>query len=204
MNGEPFSSHPGALITIDIESQTTSSTLDVMRHGTTPGQTVSISPDGELVAVTGFIGGRARVYATMDLESGHQTVVPAEALGTKDSACVFSSDGKRLFVGNDDGWVRVFDVATLGELVDDRWQAHSTEVTAMAMAGTEDVLATAGGNTTILWSTEKKDGVPRRQRLRLPTGPNSRNWIQFCADDTLLLHCAPDSPIEVWEAPKSP
>ena len=193
---------PGKILVIDTDTHATRDTLDEgMTFGVVAGQTIDISPDGATVAVTGFSGRRVRLYAAADLRAGHEKLVPADNPATQDSACAFSRDGRRLFVGNDDGWVRVFDTDTRRELPDERWQAYSTPVTALAISQDGAIIATAGGTSTTLWSVEKKPGVQRRERLRLSTGNIPRCWLHFGGED-VLLHSAPNLATEAWEAVK--
>ena len=170
--------------------------------GSTPGQSISISPDARFIVITGFKGITPHVYEVGKLENGPRTLIPAVPYSTNDSVCIFSGDGEKIYVGNDDGMVRVYDTATLRELPDEAWRAHSSELTAIAVSQKGDVIATAGGIETTLWSTRKKEGQERRRRLRIETGLPSRNWIQFTGNDTQLLHSAPRSDLEIWEAPK--
>ncbi|MFT4637749.1 MAG: WD40 repeat protein [Verrucomicrobiales bacterium] len=196
--------YPGSILVVDLETHSAKITADQgISYGTTPGQTISISPDGNTVAVTGLGGKRVRIYDVQNLLSGHKELMPNEELATKDSACAFSPDGQRLYVANDDGWVRVFDLPTRWELSSERWHAHTTEITALAVSQSGRVIATAAGDLTILWSTEKLAGQQRRERLRIQTGDHSRNWLQFCGNDTILFHCGPDGPIEAWVAPSN-
>ena len=58
--------------------------------------------------MTGLGGKRVRLYDAENLMGGHEELRLAEDLATRDSACAFSPDGRILFVGNDDGWVRVY------------------------------------------------------------------------------------------------
>ena len=196
--------YPGSVVVVDLDTQSAKSAQEhSVSYGNRPGQTISISPDGKMIAVTGLGGDRVRLYNPGSLRDGYEELTPDEAIASKDSACVFSRDGQRLYVANDDGWVRVFDPATRQELTAERWQAHSTEITAMAISQSGNVIATAAGDLTILWSAEKTANQPRRERLRLQTGDRSRNWLQFCGDDTILFHCGPGGPIEAWAAPRS-
>jgi len=138
---------PGKLLVVDMDTQTTRDTPDqVMLHGNIPGQCVDLSPDGQTIAVTGFIGRRARLYSAADLTVEPVKLVPTDDPTPHDSACAFSRDGARLFVANEDGWVRVFDTATRKELPAERWKAHTTEITAL-------VVSQAGG-IVAFWSAE--------------------------------------------------
>lgn len=193
---------PGKLLVVDMDAHSVVETGDqVMDHGLTPGQTVAISPDGTTVAVTGFAGFRARLYQAADPNAGHEKVIPFSAVDTHDTACVFTRDGTRVFVGNEDGRVRVFDVKARRELPSESWKAHTTAVTALAVSHSGEIIATAAEGSMALWYTIAKPGQPRRQRLRIRQ-ETARNWMHFSTGDTALLHSAPERPVEVWEARK--
>ena len=148
------------------------------------------------------MAGRARLYSAADLTVEPVKLVPADDPTAHDSACAFSRDGACLFVGNEDGWVRVFDTKTRQERLAERWKAHPTEITALAVSQAGDIVATAGGGIVAFWAAEKVPAHPRRERLKLVTGSNPRNGLQFGGGDTAFLHCAPYYPIEAWEASK--
>ena len=195
---------PGHLVTIDMENQSALITTDqTMSFGTSPGQTATISDDGKFAIVTAFRGEDARLYRTDDLTQ-YESLLPAAKHATRDCSCVFSRDSSKIYVGNNDGWIRVFDTATRKEITSESWKAHSSEVTALTISQSGDVIASAAGDSTYLWSAEKETGKERRLRLRFKTGSANRNWLQFCKDDTLLLHCGPQTPIQIWPAPKTP
>lgn len=194
----------GRFLTVDMAERKCRIVKDqVMVRGSSPGQSTAISPDGRFMAVTGFMGPKARIYQVRDPGGEQYRVLPATNYVTKDSACVYSHDGTRLYVGNNDGWVRVFEVPTLAEIPSESWQAHSSEVTAIALSQGGEIVATAGGEKIILWSSGKRPNQARRRRLSLRTGTVPRNWIHFGGGDARLLHSGPARPIEVWEAPKS-
>lgn len=194
---------PGKLLVVDLATRTTRDTPDQgMLHGSVPGQCLDLSPDGRTIAVTGFQGRRARLYSADDPRQEPVKLVPADDPTPHDSACAFSRDGTRLFVGNEDGWVRVFDTGTRQELPAERWKAHTTEITALAVSQDGDLVATAGGGIVALWSANPAPDQTRRERLKLVTGPQPRNWLHFGRDDSVFLHCAPGCPIEAWEATK--
>jgi len=193
--------HPGRVITINTENRAISTADDeTMVHGTTPGQTISISPDGSQIAVTGFQGLYPYIYDSTKLNEGHSKLLPSALYQSKDSACIYNHDGSKIYVGNDDGWVRVFDTVTRREIPAESWPAHSTEVTAIALSQNGRILATSGDTTTTFWSAEKEPGQARRTRLILDTGTPSANWLQFAARDSLFFFSAPGKPVAVWEA----
>ena len=195
---------PGHLITVDMELQKAWTTTDqTMSFGSSPGQTVAISDDGKYAAVTAFRGPNARLYRSNDLTQ-YETLIPETERTSRDSACAFSRDGSRIFVGNNDGWIRVFDTATKMEIPSESWMAHSSEVTALAISQRGDIIASAGGDTAYFWSSETRSDEERRLLLRLKPGSSPRNWIQFGKDDTRFLHSGVQSPIEIWPAPRAP
>lgn len=187
----------GRLIVLDLQTGEGSVALEQNNTvGTTPGQTAAISPDGKLVATTGFRGHSTRIYQAHDLSLGHRFVIPEQKNTSRDSACVFSPDGTRLYAGNNDGSLKVYAMPEGKEIPQEGWQIHSTEVTALAISQDGQYLASSGDDGMIIWSTKSK-----KKRLRLPTG--NRNWIQFTKEDSLLYHCGPLGSIEVFQLQKS-
>ena len=162
--------------------------------------TISLSPDGRKIAVTGGHDFATHLYDSANLKAGFSKVVAART-DARDTVSCFSIDGNRLYVGNDRGKVRVYTGSQFQEVSEESWQAHSHPITALAVSQEGDMIATAGGSSITLWSSEKEPRAPRRHRLQINSGPGSRNWLQFCRNDTLLMHVAPDRPLEVIEAP---
>ena len=190
---------PGKLFVVDIAHRTVTGTKDQrMLFGVSTVNCLDLSPDGTLAAVSGFIGRRARLYQTADINGGFVSLGDADDY---DTAVAFHPDGRRLYVGNEDGYVRVFDVKTRQELRSESWHAHAGGVTAIAVSRSGKTIATSGDSTLRLWDAETAGGA-RRERIRFPV-ETPRNWMQFADGDTALLHSAPDRALEVWEA-KSP
>ncbi len=190
---------PGKLFVADLEERTTAGTDDQrMLYGASAVNCLEVSPDGRLVAVTGLLGRHARLYRTTDINGGFVSLGDA---ADYDTAVAFHPDGRRLFVGNEDGQVRVFDVSTRAELAGEGWRAQSGAVTALAVSSDGRVVATSGDLTLQLWDALPAPGEARRLRLRLNV-PAPRNWMKFSADDTGFLHVAPGHALEAWEAPR--
>lgn len=190
---------PGKLLVINLETRITHGTDDQrMLYGASAVNCMDLSPDGRLIAVTGFLGRRARLYQTDSLDAGHVSLGNAEDY---DTAVAFHPDGRRLFVGNEDGRVRVFDVTTHAEITEEGWRAQSGAVTALAVSAGGDIVASSGDRTLTFWDARARPGEPRRERLRLSV-PAPRNWMRFSGDDTGFLHIAPGHALEAWEAPK--
>ena len=190
---------PGKLLRVNLADQTTAGTEDQrMLYGASAVNCMDLSPDGRLVAVTGFIGRRVRLYPAGNLNGGFVSLGDAEDY---DTAVAFHPDGRRLFVGNEDGRVRVFDVNTHQELPDESWRAQSGAVTALAVSSAGAVLASSGDRTITFWEASPRPGEVRRERLRVSV-PAPRNWMRFTADDTGFMHIAPGHALEAWEAPK--
>lgn len=181
----------GRLIGLDLKTQKGTVALEQNNTiGTTPGQTCAISPDGNFIVTTGFQGNSARIYEFRDVSSGHRYIIPKEKNTSRDSTCAFSPDGTRLYVGNNNGLLKVYQMPGGQELTKEGWQVHSSEVTALAVSQNGRFLATSGDNGMIIWSIKTQ-----QKRLRIRTG--NRNWIQYTGNDSLLYHCGSDSPIEV-------
>lgn len=191
---------PGRLFVVDLENRLAVGTGDErMLHGSNGVNCMDVSPDSKWIAVTGFIGRRVRVYRVDDVNAGHVALGnPADY----DTAVAFHPDGRRLFVGNEDGWVRVFDVGTRQELPAEGWRAQTGAVTALAVSGDGNVVATSGDRTLRFWEAlpGSEPGLMRRERMQVNV-PTARNWMRFGDGDRVLLHSAPGQPLEAWEAP---
>lgn len=192
---------PGRLTVVDLASRTCAGTDDQrMVYGANGVNCMDLSPDGSLLAVTGFIGRRVRVYSALDPNQ------PPVGLGDPadyDTAVAFHPDGQRLFVGNEDGSVRVFDVRTRQERKSEGWRAQTGAVTALAVSQDGGVVATSGDRTIRFWDAAgPAEGGIRRERLQVNV-PVARNWMRFGDGDAVFLHCAPGQPLEAWLAPKA-
>lgn len=189
---------PGKLIVIDCLRTNTSGTPDQsMRLGASGVQSLDVSPDGAQVAVTGFLGNPVRIYAATNVLGGY--FVLGEG-AQRDTTPAFHPDGKRLFVGAEDGQVHVYDVALRRELTNETWRAETGFVTALAISLDGSIVAVAGRDAITFWDAAAAASGSRRERLRLPVS-EARNWMRFAANDSLFLHSAPRHPLEVWEAP---
>lgn len=189
---------PGKLLTVDLANRTTAGTRDQrMLYGASAVNCVDLSPDGRTLAVTGFIGRRVRLYQVGDLKA---PFVPLGHAADYDTAVAFHPDGRRLLVGNEDGWVRVFDWASRTELASESWRAQAGPVTALAVSADGQLVATSGDRTVIFWDVIPGRGEARRERLRVGVAA-PRNWMRFTADGTGFFHIAPGHALEAWEAP---
>jgi WD40 repeat protein len=113
----------------------------------------------------------------------------------------FHPDGRRVFVGNEDGKVRVFDAVSGSEIREAAWQAQTGAVIALAISNDGRVVATSGDRTLRFWDAEvsPETGI-RRERLQVGV-PAARSWMRFAQGDRVFLHVAPGQPLEAWEAP---
>ena len=120
-----------------------------------------------------------------------------------DPSVAFSRDGRRLYTGNEDGRIRVWDTATWQELPGLGWLAHRSAVTALAVSHDGTLIATSGDKTLKLFPAQPEPGEPyRRERLAFVLDQPA-NWIQFARDkqgqDRALLHSVPGGTLEIWE-----
>jgi WD40 repeat protein len=160
-----------------------------------------MSPDGEWIATTDF-GPRVAILRFSELDK-IVTYLEDENRDS-DTAVVFGRDGRRLYTGNEDGHIRVWDTSTWRELPHLGWPAHRSAVTAMAVSHDRTLIATSGDDTLKLFPIVPEPGetYPRERlpfRLEQPA-----NWIQFARDenggDRALMHSAPGRTLEIWEA----
>jgi WD40 repeat protein len=195
---------PGRVFVVDLEKRTVSATSDQgWETGPSRAWDMAISPDGRHLAATG-LGRRVRLYDPADLTK------PAPPIGefrSYDTALAFHPDGSRLYCGNEDGRVRVFDTTTWTELPEEIWQAHRGAVTALAISNDTRLLATSGDTTLKLWLTEKAAGAARVEMLSFSTYFPAA-WLHFGRDadgsDRSLLHAQPFCPLEIWPGSRSP
>ena len=159
-----------------------------------------LSPDGEWIATSDY-GPRVTIHRFSGLGKIVATLA-GEPRGY-DTAVVFSRDGRRLYTGNEDGRIRVWDTATWEPLPALAWPAHRSVVTALAVSHDGALVATSGDDTLKLFPVEPEPGEPyRRERVSFRLDQPA-NWIQFARSETgqdrALLHCSPGGTLEVWE-----
>jgi WD40 repeat protein len=134
------------------------------------------SPDGRLLAEAGL--------SSVKLSDLHNSRALRVFGGRQVSAntAVFSPDSKYLLAGQQDGTIRLWDVATATVLVD--FPAHTGPVTALAFSPDGKLLASGAKDTTLLlW-----DWAHLRQQVRAPKAappPAAREalWADLAADD---------------------
>lgn len=187
---------PGKLIVVDLLTRLASGTRDQrMLYGNAGLTGMELSNDGKIMVVTGLLGRHARLYRTANVSGGHLTLGEGSVF---DTVATFHPDGRRVFVGNEDGVVRVFALPDGRELEHEQWRAQSGAVTAIDVSADGQTIATSGDNTLRLWDGGHPEAADRRrERLRIGV-PGPRNWIRFADADQALLHTAPNYPLEVW------
>jgi len=168
--------------------------------GVSPYANHDLSPDGEWIATSDF-GPRITIHRFA--EPGKIVATLGGGARDYDTAVAFSRDGRRLFTGNEDGRIRVWDTATWQELPGLGWPAHRSAVTALAVSHDGTLIATSGDETLKLFPAQPEPGEPhRRERLSFHLDQPA-NWIQFAHDekgqDRALLHSVPGGTLQIWE-----
>lgn len=194
---------PGRLFIVDLKTKTVAATDDQgWQTGPSRAWGLAVSPDGRHLVASGH-GHQARRYDAANLAR------PATALGAfrnYDTALAFHPNGRRLYCGNEDGRVRVFDTATWVEIPGESWQAHSGAVCAIAVSNDARLIATSGDTTLKLWLTEKPADSACIQMLNFTTYFPAA-WLHFARNengsDHELMHCEPFSALEIWPAAPS-
>ncbi|MBX3733228.1 MAG: protein kinase [Verrucomicrobiae bacterium] len=188
----------GELVRLDLESRSIRESCPIrVVDGNSSVADLAIEPSGKRFAVTSA-DPHVQIRPVSGLDPVERTL---KGRRDQDTAVAFHPDGSRLFVGNEDGWVRVFETIHWAELSEEGFRAHRGAVTALAVSADGTVLATSGDQSLKLWSAGPPGAAPRRQRLQLPM-EWARNWIRFADDDRRLIHSAEYQPLEVWEAPR--
>ena len=191
---------PGRVFVVDLEKGSTAATDDQgWETGPSRAWDIAISPDGRHLAASG-LGHRVRLYDPADLAKPTPHV--GEYRGY-DTALAFHPDGTRLYCGNEDGRVRVFDTATWAELPGEGWLAQRGAVTALAISHDQRLIATVGDATLKLWLLTKPANAARVELLNFTTYFPAA-WLHFgrASDggDRALLHAQPYCPLEIWPA----
>jgi hypothetical protein len=158
----------------------------------------ALSPNGQWVAATG-IGAGITICKFEQPEKTHLSLTGST--GGHDTAVCFSRDSRQLFVGNEEGRIRVWDTASWEEQPALSWSAHRSAVTALAISHDGTLIATSGDDTLKLFAIGPE---PRRRERISFVLDQPANWIRFArgADgrDRGLLHCSPDGAMVMWQA----
>lgn len=125
----------------------------------------TVSPDGDRVAAACDDGSAYlyRVSGAVDLSA--PTVVDGHTGPVR--ACAFTSDGRSLVTGGDDGILRTWDAVTGAPV--QSWAGHASTIWSIATTPTHDLIATVGEDGTIrLWLTDAADGPVTAMRVDGP------------------------------------
>lgn len=192
---------PGQLFVVDLKTRRVTVSGDQrwqLGHSRIWG--LALSPDGRHIAVTAFAH-QTRIYDPEDLTKEASTIGEFRHY---DTSVAFHPDGRRLYCGNEDGRVRVFDTATWQEIPEEGWQAHRGAVTAITVSHDTRIIATAGDATLKLWLAKTSEGLPPTEILSFSTYYPAA-WLHFGRDlhggDLSLMHGEPFGPLEIWPCP---
>ncbi len=124
-----------------------------------PDQTPTLSPDGRLLALSGWNGSADGVVATVDLRTGRVQNMYGQQHGWVPQMA-FSPDGSQLATVNDGGEVTVWDPASGQKLTD--FVGHTSLLRGVAFADAGRTLVTAGmDNNMITWDMSGSRGFLR-------------------------------------------
>ena len=157
---------------------------------------MAFAPDGDLIAVHGF----TRVDRWTLATDGHATIHPATEVEGPDSVKLgtcqeMSRDGRTMAVGDDDGSVTIWDLASGRKR--GRIAAHASAVRSLAFSPDGATLATGGQDTLIrLWDLG---------RLAPLCGPLQGHaispWmLDFSPDGKTLASACLDNTVRLWDA----
>jgi eukaryotic-like serine/threonine-protein kinase len=158
-----------------------------------------ITPDGKKLAVSNGFKERIAGITLRDLATGK---VLNDWLDQREFPLTFlelSPDGKVLAVGDFNGLVRFWNMAT-GDELRPPLQAHSESVVSAAFSADGQVLATASLDQTIkLWE------FATRRELDILKGHDSGVWAAtFSADGKRLASGGQDQMVRLWNTARSP
>ena len=196
----------GVLFVVDVEKQTFTAggpfEFQLGLHGVS---SHDVSADVKWIAATGF-GHHATIHAVAAPGKIAETLGGLDDGRDYDTAVAFHPREPFVYVGNEDGRIRVWEHS--GDAWRPRpdlgWHAHRGAVTALAVGSDGVLIATSGDDTLKLVTALPEPGIPgRRERLSF-TLYHPANWLHFARDasgrDTALLHSSPWRSVEVWPA----
>ncbi|MCW1883191.1 hypothetical protein OKA04_00520 [Luteolibacter flavescens] len=189
---------PGQLFVVDLDTRRVKVSGDLTwQLGDSRIWGLALSPDGRHIAATAFAH-QTKIYDIEDLTKEARTV---GAFRLYDTSVVYHPDGSRLYCGNEDGRVRVFNTATWQEIPEEGWQAHHGAITAIAVSHDTLRIATAGDGTLKLWMAKTANRPAPIELLSFSTFYPAA-WLHFGHDlqgkDNSLIHCQPFSSLEIW------
>jgi WD40 repeat protein len=194
----------GILFVVDVEKRTFTAggpfEFQLGVHGVS---SHDVSADGKWIAATGFAH-RATIHRVAEPGKIVATLGGLDDGRDYDTAVAFHPSEPLVYVGNEDGRIRVWE--NTGDVWRPRpdlgWHAHRGAVTALAVGSDGVLIATSGDDTLKLVSALPEPGiVGRRERLSF-TLYHPANWLHFARDasgrDTALLHSSPWRSVESW------
>lgn len=151
---------------------------------------VVFGPNGRLLASFGGAG-----FEVWDLNSGSRR---AEFGGGTDliAALAFSPGGDKLFIGNSDGSVRIWDLKQQRE---EAVLGHSSGVTAMTLGPGGDLLIVGLSNKNLrLWRADQSRGQYKRARKSLRGSKQPATALAYNAESMLVAAATSDRQLLVW------
>ena len=171
-----------------------------------PERVLKLGTSGSGVPSIVYLTGHGNIALTVSGEWLRPSLSGLDDGRDYDTAVAFHPREPLVYVGNEDGRIRVWENAggrwrprpELG------WHAHRGAVTALAVGSDGALIATSGDDTLKLVTALPEPGIPgRRERLAFPLY-HPANWMHIARDksgrDTALLHSSPWRSVEVWPA----
>jgi dipeptidyl aminopeptidase/acylaminoacyl peptidase len=163
----------------------------LQQAGSGPVRCLAFSPDSKVVAT----GSRTTVVALHDLDRKEPRFLDDESAVTAGAAgLAFAPDGATLAVGQQDGRITIWDVAT-GRMRS-VLSGHADFVAALSFAPDGATLASSGGDRTVrIWQP-----ATGRERLAIRGQSNTVVALSFSPDGRSLALAGPVSPVvRLWD-----
>jgi WD40 repeat protein len=169
--------------------------LDQLETGQLPDGRLTLSPDGELLAVGAWVSAeRRRVVSVWDWKNGRPVAV-LDVVSGGINALEFAPDGKQLAVGDSSGTVTLWDTARWCRVATfDAFRPGRGSISSLAFSPTGGLLATAGYFDSIvrIWNATTIELV-----ATLPATSHV-NALSFSPDGRLLATAQGDGFVGVW------
>lgn len=210
LQGRPFEGHANAVLAASFSPDgtqvvTASQDRRAKSWQADSGEVVRTFDEGHAFLASNVVflaDGKRLVTSAMDNTTRIWDVVAGTELFRLDrtgrnAALAVSNDGRRIVTGSDDGAVKIWNTQD-GELLQ-TLQAHSHEVTAVAISNTQPALVLSGdvAGHCILWNADSGE-IVRRLSGRL--GGHSRRVVaaDFLPDGSRVLTASSDHTVAQW------